>query len=91
MIFDDSKRRRFRQEENGALVFADYRLKDGVHALVHVEADPALRGTGAAGRFMAALVQYAREQHLKLAPRCSYARIWFQRHPQAADVLGTQD
>jgi len=87
MIHDNSERQRFEQEENGKLVFASYRLRDGVHALVHVEADEDLRGTGAAARFMTALVAHAREHGLKLQPFCSYARAWFQRHPGDADVL----
>ena len=87
MIVDNSERHRFEQEENGKLVFASYRMQDGAYALVHVEADPDLRGTGAAGRFMAALIQHARENGLKLAPYCSYARAWFQRHPEAGDLL----
>jgi len=81
MITDNTKRHRFEQEEDGRLVFASYRLRDGAYALVHVEADPALRGTGAAGRFMDALIAHARAQGLKLTPLCSYARAWFQRHP----------
>jgi predicted GNAT family acetyltransferase len=83
MIFDNAERHRFEQEEDAKLVFASYRLREGVYALVHVEADPELRGTGAAGRFMAALIAYARENQLKLQPFCSYARAWFQRHPEA--------
>jgi predicted GNAT family acetyltransferase len=87
MIVDNAERHRFEQEKDGKLVFANYRLRDGVYALVHVEADPALRGTGAAGRFMTALIEYAREHGLKLQPLCSYARAWFQRHPEDADIL----
>ena len=88
MIFDDTSRQRFEQDVDGKLVFANYRLQDGAYALVHVEADPALRGTGAADRFMARLVAHGREQGLKFVPYCSYARAWFKRHPDAGDVLG---
>ena len=87
MIVDNTERHRFEQGEDGKLVFAGYRLRDGAYALVHVEADPDLRGKGAAGRFMAALIQHARENGLKLAPYCSYARAWFQRHPEANDLF----
>jgi predicted GNAT family acetyltransferase len=87
MIFDNTGQQRFEMTEDGKLVFAGYRLRDGVHALVHVEADPALRGTGAAGRFMTALAAHAREHGLKLQPLCSYARAWFQRHPEARDLM----
>ena len=88
MIFHDTERQRFEQDVEGGQVHASYRLRDGVYALVHVDADPALRGTGAASRFMEALAQHARDNGLKLAPYCSYARAWFQRHPEAGDILG---
>ena len=87
MILDNKEHSHFEQTEDGKLVFASYRMKDGAYALVHVESDAELRGHGAAGRFMAALVDYARAQDLKLLPYCSYARAWFQRHPEAKDVL----
>ncbi len=88
MIFHDPDRQRFEQEEDSGLVYASYRLREGVYALTHVEADEELRGTGAADRFMEALVQHARDNNLKLAPLCSYARAWAKRHPEAGDVFG---
>lgn len=87
MIFHDTDRLRFEQEESGGVVYASYRFRNGAYALTHVEADEELRGTGAAGRFMQALVDHARENKLKLAPMCSYARAWSKRHPEANDVL----
>lgn len=87
MIADNSALHRFELTENGRIVFANYRRAGNVFTLPHVEADPALRGTGAAGRLMAAIVEHARAQKLSLVPRCSYAMAWFKRHPDAADVL----
>ena len=85
---DNTQAHRFELEENGLLAWAEYRIRDGKYILPHVEADPPLRGTGAAGRLMQQIVEHARAQQLVLEPRCSYARIWFQRHPEAQDVLG---
>ena len=68
-------------------VFADYAVQGDTRVILHVEADPALRGTGAAGRFMQALAEHARAQGLKLAPRCSYAVVWLKRHPEHDDVV----
>ena len=79
---------RFEQEENGRLVFANYRTHDNRYVLTHVEADPALRGTGAAARLMEAIAARARTDNFKLVPRCSYALAWFARHPEAADLVG---
>ena len=87
-MIDNKEMQRFEAEENGKLVFADYRIRDGRYALVHVEADPQLRGTGAAPRLMEAIAAHARANALKLQPRCSYAVTWFRRHPEAKDLLG---
>lgn len=85
---DNQERHRFEQEENGLVVFADYRTHDGRYVLNHVEADPKLRGTGAAARLMEAIAAHAREKGLKLVPRCPYAVAWFARHPEAQDLVG---
>jgi predicted GNAT family acetyltransferase len=86
-MIDNRQDQRFELTENGLLVYADYVVKDGKYLLSHIEADPPLRGTGAAGRLMQQIVVHARANKLTLEPRCSYARIWFARHPDAADVL----
>jgi predicted GNAT family acetyltransferase len=67
-------------------VFADYAVQGNTRVILHVEADRALRGTGAAGRFMQALAEHARAEGLKLAPRCSYAVAWLKRHPEFDDI-----
>ncbi|HYF21802.1 MAG TPA: GNAT family N-acetyltransferase [Caulobacteraceae bacterium] len=89
----------FRHEpENGRFVlpmdegrvFADYTRETDTLLITHVEADPKLRGTGAADRFMRELVGHARQEGLKLRPLCSYAAAWMTRHPdESKDVLGT--
>ncbi len=68
-------------------VFADYAVQGDTRVILHVEADPALRGSGAAGRFMQALAEHARAEGLKLQPRCSYAVLWHRRHPEYNDLL----
>jgi uncharacterized protein len=87
-VIDNQEKQRFELSEQGLLVFANYRLNDDRYVLTHVEADPALRGTGAAGRLMAAIVAYARANHFKLVPRCSYAVAWMKRHPENSDLIG---
>ncbi len=86
-MIDNEGLHRFETVENDLTVFANYRTHDGRTVITHVEADPALRGTGAAARLMQAIVDHARAKNLKLIPRCSYAVAWFQRHPEAQDVF----
>ena len=69
------------------VVFADYAAQGEQREILHVEADAALRGSGAAGQFMQSLADYARAEGLELAPRCSYAVAWFKRHKDYGDIL----
>jgi predicted GNAT family acetyltransferase len=78
---------RFEMIESGEVVFADYRRAGGRLIIDHVEAPIALRGSGAAGRFMAALAERARTDGVKLVPLCSYAAHWLSRHPDVAAGL----
>ena len=75
------------QDGQTRTVFADYAIQGDTRIILHVEADPALRGTGAADTFMRALSEYARAERLKLAPRCCYAVAWLKRHPEFSDIL----
>jgi uncharacterized protein len=69
--------------EAGQVVFADYRREGSRLYIDHVEAPPALRGSGAAGRFMEGLVEAAGVEGATLVPICSYAVHWLARHPEA--------
>lgn len=89
---DVTAKHRFEQGFTGAdgtlrMVHADYRTEGDTRAILHVEADPALRGSGAAGQFMQSLANHARREKIRLEPVCSYAVAWFKRHPEAGDVL----
>lgn len=86
-MIDNRERNRFELEENGHLAWAEYRIRDGQYLIPHVEAEPPLRGTGTAGRLMQQIVCHARAEKLVIVPRCSYATAWFERHPEAEDVL----
>ena len=89
---DVTAEHRFEQgftDADGALrtVWADYAVQGDGRAILHVEAEDELRGSGAASRFMQSLADHARAEDLKLTPRCSYAVAWFKRHADYADVL----
>jgi uncharacterized protein len=87
-LTDDAGASRLTLQFEGGEVFSDYRRAGEVLLLTHVEADLGLRGAGAAGQFMQAVVDWARARGQRLEPRCSYAVHWFARHPEAGDVLG---
>ena len=53
----------------------------------HTWVDPALRGQGVARQLLDAAVDFARQRHIKIIPRCSYAVAVFQRDQTLSDVL----
>ena len=79
--------RRYEMDEQGMTSWADYRRQGERLFIDHVESPPALRGTGAAGRLMAALAADARARNLKLTPICSYAAAWLQRSKEFHDLV----
>ena len=84
---NDTAAHRLEMDEAGETVFADYRL-DGSRLIIdHVEAPPSLRGTGAAGRFMTALAQFARSKDLTLVPLCGYAARWLRSSAEHRDLI----
>ncbi|QBX37098.1 N-acetyltransferase [Brevundimonas sp. S30B] len=68
-------------------VWADYAVQGRTRVILHVEADPALRGSGASGQFMQALAEHARAEGMKLQPVCGYAVAWLKRHRDYQDVV----
>lgn len=75
------------------------RLPEGEAVLVYrwlgddlVSADrtftpPEARGKGAAAELVARLVADARAQGFVIRASCPYVSLWFDRHPEAEDVL----
>ena len=79
---------RYEMDEQGETSYASYR-RDGSRLYVdYVFAPPALRGTGASGRLMAALSADARRQGLRITPICGYAAAWLRRSREFGDLVG---
>ena len=76
----------FIEREGRRVAELTYRMM-GADAMVdHTWVDPTLRGGGEARSLVAAAVEWARHEHMKLVPVCSYVRAVFDRTPDYADV-----
>ncbi|MET0338923.1 MAG: GNAT family N-acetyltransferase [Caulobacter sp.] len=71
---------RFELDVDGKLAWADYRRREGVLVIPHVEADMALRGTGAADRLMRQVAGVVKADGMRIIPTCGYAHAWLRRH-----------
>jgi len=86
-VRDNPAESRYELEVDGRIVFGDYRRQGEVLAVTHVEAPEALRGSGAAGRFMQGLMETARAEGFKVRPLCGYAAAWLKRNPGYGDLV----
>ena len=54
----------------------------------HTYVNPALRGQGVAGKMMAVVAEYLREQGHRVMATCSYANVWLKKNRDAyADII----
>ncbi len=86
-VTDNAERQRYELDVDGQIVFAIYRRDGAVVQIRHVEAPPALRGTGAADRLMRGIAAVARRDGLRILPLCGYARAWLGRHGEHRELL----
>ncbi len=86
-VVDNPARSRFELEEAGQVAFADYRRRNSVLVIPHVEAPTSLRGTGTAARLMEGLLAIVRERGEKIVPTCSYAAAYMRQHKEHQDLL----
>jgi hypothetical protein len=75
-------------DEQGLTSWADYRRSGERLYIDHVESPLLLRGTGAAGRLMAALAADVRARNLRITPICGYAAAWLKRSHEFRDLVG---
>lgn len=79
---------RFIVQLDGVEAELDYRLRDGALVIEHTGVPQAIGGRGVAASLVAAALDYARAQGLRVVPACSYAAEYVRRHPQYADLIG---
>lgn len=84
---NNEARSRYEMDEQGMTSWADYRLKGERLYIDHVESPVPLRGSGAAGRLMAALAEDAKQRGLKITPICGYAATWLRRSKEYRELL----
>jgi predicted GNAT family acetyltransferase len=78
---------RYELDVDGQTVFANYRRSGDVLTILHVEAPVALRGKGAAGKFMTALGEEAKKNGWSIVPVCGYAAAWLRGSKTYRDLV----
>jgi predicted GNAT family acetyltransferase len=77
----------FVEEEGKRVAQLTYTVAGTKVILDHTEIDDTLRGTGTGRKLVAAAVDWAREENVRLLPLCPFARSVFDKTPEFSDVL----
>lgn len=78
---------RFVTRVDGHEGYVGYQRDGDVLTITHTEVPPEIGGRGIAAQLVAAALDHARSQGLKVVPRCPYAKSYIDRHPRYADLL----
>jgi predicted GNAT family acetyltransferase len=85
-IVHNTAARRFETRVDGWLCRAEYQVHDNVVHLVHTEVAHAVEGRGIAAALVRTALAWADEQKMTVVPRCSFVRLYMDRHPEYAHL-----
>ena len=85
-IHHETEHHRFTLSVQGHLCVLDYDLNGSVMTVTHTGVPQALAGKGIAAALTRAALDTARQNKWRVVPRCSYAAVYIERHPEYADL-----
>jgi predicted GNAT family acetyltransferase len=82
----------FYVEENGEqLAMMEIGIKDKNLTVYHTEVSEKLKGKGIATALLSKMVDYARENNLKVIALCPFVSAQFKRHPELYSDIWNRD
>ena len=85
---DDNGKGAFFVEEDGKRVAEMVVSISGSNLTVfHTEVSESLKGKGVSTQLLETMVQYVRDNNLKVIPLCPYVNVQFRRHPDKYDDI----
>jgi predicted GNAT family acetyltransferase len=86
-VRDNPDRNRIEVEVEGRLAVIDYWRSGDTIYYVHTGVPEELEGRGIASQMARFALELAREQGLKVVPRCPFVAAYIKRHPEYQDLV----
>lgn len=86
-IRNNREAHRFEADVAGGTAMITYREDGDVITLIHTEVPKEASGQGVAQSLAKEALQYARDQKLRVIPKCSYVKSFVKRHRDYDDIL----
>jgi predicted GNAT family acetyltransferase len=84
---DGTRGKFFVEQDDNVLAEMVYAKEPGRMIIEHTEVDEALRGQNIGLQLVESGIEYAREQQVKIIPRCKFAKKVIEDNPEFQDVL----
>jgi len=89
---EDNGKGAFFVEEDGKRVAEMVVSISGSNLTVyHTEVSESLKGKGVSTQLLETMVQYVRDNHLRVIPLCPYVNVQFRRHPDKYDDIWNKE
>ena len=89
---EDNGKGAFFVEEDGKRVAEMVVSISGSNLTVyHTEVSESLKGKGVSTQLLEKMVQYVRDNYLKVIPLCPYVNVQFRRHPDKYDDIWNKE
>ncbi len=72
---------------DGEIAHLDYRWLKGSMVLMHTVVPPSARGMGIGGKLVKYVLDYARNNGLKIIVYCSFVAKYLEKHTEYADLI----
>ena len=86
-IVHNEEESRFETEVEELVSVVDYRRRNNLFIVTHTGVPSQLEGRGIAGAITKALLDYIRENQVKVRPLCPYTKAYIKRHPEYDDIV----
>ena len=91
IVSQDEEAQRFEATVDGLRAVITYRRFPDHLALLHTEVPGPLQLQGLAAKLTRTALDFARAQHLRVAPLCPYVSAFLRKHREYQDLLSAED
>ena len=78
---------RFEIEANGEFAVSNYKIRGDTIYFTHTEVPQSMEGQGLGNRLARASLDFARENKMRVVPRCAFIAAFIERHQEYQDLV----
>ncbi|MFN8528437.1 MAG: GNAT family N-acetyltransferase [Anaerolineae bacterium] len=86
-VVDNPIEHRFEAVVGDQVAYIAYARMGDTIIYTHTEVPPAFEGKGVAGKLAQTVLDYARDQQMRVVPSCPYVKRYIERHPEYQSLV----